>query len=188
MGEKEYVRKFTIRKKNQQEKNVSVSSELLRIAIDRYPELLPEFYAIMIKSSSPSWPLSEPLAKHREIPLEVKRKHLLKGISSGGKEHRNYALWGLMEIDPQQAEGILLKLIVQCPKTTRDEYWTDENARMSHFVAKSTNPKIWQTASTLIKRVDLGMRMEFISHLRPAKKCSPCHLPNLLQDIRCLCP
>lgn len=165
MGEKNYVAKFTIVKKEKNE--VSLSSDLLLIASDRYPELLPDFYNTTLKSKSQNWEVSHAIASSPKIPLETRKKILLKGIASRNLDHRHYALHQLWEIDQPAAEEILLRQIKKAPKTTKTEYWLDRNADLTLLVSQSRNPAIWKSTHDLLHRADLGMRMELISNLRP---------------------
>jgi hypothetical protein len=168
MGEKTYVAKNTLRKK--EENTVNISDELLAIAIDRYPELLPEFYKEVLRSKTHSWSLADPLAAHPELPFETRKDAMLKGIATGKEEHRNSALRGLWELDQPEAEAILLRLIRKGPKTTDDEYWTDQNASLTRFVSKSRSADIWKATHDYLHRSLLGMRMELISNLKPPEE------------------
>ncbi|YCM42956.1 hypothetical protein V2O64_16735 [Verrucomicrobiaceae bacterium 227] len=167
IGEKEYVARNTLRKK---EKNtVNISDELLAIAIDRYPELLPGIYQDILRSKTHSWPLATALAAHTEIPFQTRKTAILKGIATDKEAHRNAALQGLWELDRPEAEAILLRLIEKGPKTTDDEYWTDQNAALTRFVSRSHSPKIWKSSHDYLHRSLLGMRMELISNLKPSE-------------------
>lgn len=167
MGERNYISKHTLTKR--EKKKVTISEELLLIAVDRYPDLLPQFYTTILKTKTHSWTISDPLSTHPKIPLATRKKLLLKGIATGAPEHRNAALSGLLEIDRDAGEEILLRLIKKGPKTTKDEYWTDQNASLTRFVSKSKNPAIWKSTHDYLHRSLLGMRMELISNLRPPK-------------------
>jgi len=165
IGEKDYVRQHTVRKAEKSE--VELSSDLLAISKLRYPDLIPGFYAQVLRSKTYSHEVAEALGGHPEIALETRKKLLLKAISGGREEHRNSALWVLFDLDREKAESLVLALIKKGPRTTQGKYWTDQNASLSQFVSKSANLDLWNAVEKYIERGLLGMRMELISNLRP---------------------
>lgn len=165
MGEREYVKRYTIREG--EEKKIYLSEDLLTISEARYPELIPQFYVDILKTKHQSYDVVAALGGHPRIPIETQKKLLLQGIASGKEEHRNSALRELIKLDPGEGEALLLKLIKNGPKTTRGEYWTDQNAGLTRFVSESTNLEIWKATETYVHRALLGMRMELLSNLSP---------------------
>ena len=148
-------------------KKIELSNDLLLIAEARYPDLIPGFYSFLLRTKHQSYDVAEALADHPRIPMEIRRKLLLQGVATGKEEHRNAALRELFKIDPGKAEELLLGLIKKGPKTTRSEYWIDQNASLTHFVSRSTNREIWLATEKYIYRALLGMRMELLDHLSP---------------------
>ncbi len=165
MGEKAYVKRYTVTEG--EKKKIELSNDLLLIAAARYPDLIPGFYSSLLKTKHQSYDVAGALGGHPRIPMETRKKLLLQGVATEKDEHRNSALRQLFQIDSKKAEALLLGLIKKGPKTTRGEYWTDQNARLTHFVSKTTNREIWLATEKYINRALLGMRMELLDHLSP---------------------
>jgi hypothetical protein len=166
MGEKAYVSAHTIHVDNGGE--VSLSSELLTIAEARYADLLPGFYQRILKTSASSWPIAEAYVKS-DAPLEQKLELLNKAIATNHQQHRNGALRLLRDLSEVTADGQLLRILKSAPRTAKEEYWIDQDARLGGLVSNSTDKDVWNAFHGLLDRADLGMQMELIDHLKPAK-------------------
>ena len=166
LGEKGYVSANTIR--IDKEGKVHLSLELLEIAKARYEDLLPGFYKKIIKTSGSSYPIAAALAGS-DAPREVKLKLLNLGIATNHEEHRNDALRFFQDLDASKADSQLLRILIAAPKTAKEEYWIDQDARLGALVSRSTDMNVWNAFHALLDRADLGMQMELIDHLNPPK-------------------
>jgi hypothetical protein len=170
IGEEAYVSKHTIKPKKDNE--FSVSDELLRIAQERYPHLLPGFYERSLKTSSQSWPLASAFVDS-DAPIGRKLELLEKAIATNHEAHRNTALSHLQGLRPDLADKHLIRLLSKAPPTARKEYWTDQDAALGRMVSRSENEEVWAAFHGLLGRADLGMRMELIDNLKPPKDAPP---------------
>lgn len=170
MGEKAYVANHTITPV--QKDGATLSSELLLLAKERYPELLPDLYKAALKTSVPSWPIAEALVGSN-APIEQKLSLLSAGIASNHRSHRNSALSLLQSLNVGLADEQLIRLLKNAPKTVKEEYWTDQDAGLGRLVSVSVNVEVWNAFHGLLKRADLGMQMELIDHLEPARDAPP---------------
>jgi hypothetical protein len=169
-GEETYVRLNTVKGTK---KDVNLSLELLLIARERYPDLIPTFYQTLLKTDEPSWPVADALLKGHTTPQPQKIELLLAGIKTNKEAHRNTALEALQQLDPGLADEQLLRLLKKAPKTSKGEYWTDQDATLGSLVSSSAAPLVWQELHNLLDRCDLGMRMELIHNLSPSPKAPP---------------
>ena len=117
MGERAYVEKKTFVPGGKN--GGRLSYELLLIARHRYPELLPKFYKMLLKTSRQSWPVAEALAEMPSIPAAEKVKMFLAGIATNHEAHRNAALKFLQGLDTRLADEQILRLLRKAPKTPR---------------------------------------------------------------------
>lgn len=168
LGEKAYVAKHTI--VLDKKKEAKISQELLLIAQERYPDLLPGFYQSLLKTSQQSWPVAEALMATTKIPVEQKVTLFQAGIATKRDAHRNNALTHLQKLNVSLAEEHIIRLLKNAPRTTKDEYWTDKDAQLTVMVSRSINPQVWSEARRYIARADLGMRMELIDNLKPPRE------------------
>ncbi|MFT5906387.1 MAG: hypothetical protein ACI9E1_001995 [Cryomorphaceae bacterium] len=166
LGEKKYVEKYTL---VSHKDGLRLSSELLMLATDRYPELIPKLYRKAISSKMHSWPIAKSLVFQPHISTEVKIDLLTKAIATEKDEHRNSALRGLIKLKSKKAHTILVKLIKNASKTTKTEYWKEQNTYLARMVSQTNNIELWNAIVAFIHRADLGMRMQLISRLRPNK-------------------
>ncbi len=165
LGEEQYVKKYTVAFDT--EKKPRLSFALLLLARERYPHLLPDIYRAILKTSHFGWPVAEAMVESKAVAKEEKIQLLLAAVATDSEAHRNDGLRYLRKLDPVLADIKLLQALSKAPSTTKKEYWVDQDAGLSRFVSLSTNPDVWKTFHTLLGRVDLGMRMELISHLEP---------------------
>ncbi|HSJ03856.1 MAG TPA: hypothetical protein VK956_15445, partial [Verrucomicrobium sp.] len=166
-GEETYVRLNTVKGAK---KDVNLSFELLLIARERFPDLIPTFYQTLLKTDEPSWPVTDALLKSNAIPQPRKIELLLAGIKTNKEAHRNTALQALQQLDPGLADEQLHRLLKKAPKTSKGEYWTDQDATLGSLVSSSSSLQVWQELHLLLSRCDLGMRMELIHTLDPSPK------------------
>lgn len=166
MGEKAYVSAHTIDIDKSGE--VRLSHELLVIAEERYAELLPGFYKRILKTSASSWPVAEAFVKS-DAPPEQKLELLNAGIATNHQQHRNGALRHLRDLNEAAADGQLLRLLRNAPRTAKEAYWIDQDAGLGGLVSTSADKDVWNALHGLLDRADLGMQMELIDHLKPAK-------------------
>jgi hypothetical protein len=180
MGEQAYVKQHTVAAND--EGDPQISFELLLLAEEKYPALLPDFYETLLKSSCSSWPVAEALVRCDTVPRPRKLQLLQAGIATHHREHRNYALDSLQKLDPALADAQLLTLLKQAPNTAADEFWTDHDANLGREVSRSHDPKVWRALDSLLDRADLGMRMELIHHLSPPRD-APAEILRSFHDI-----
>ncbi len=64
LGEKKYVAKYTL---VSSKRKLKLSTEMLMLAADRYPELIPKLYQKAISSKMHSWPIAEALVSQPDI-------------------------------------------------------------------------------------------------------------------------
>lgn len=165
IGEEAYVKKNCV--VVDEEHNASVSIELLLLAEVRYPALLPELCQSLLRTSTPSSPVFEAIARSDGLPRDRKLEILEQGIATNNQSHRNAALGYLQDIDPSLADEYLLRLLEEAPSTAKGEYWTDQDANLGRYVSNSRDPEVWRAFHALLERADLGMRMELISNTHP---------------------
>lgn len=171
MGEEAYVEKYAVVR--DKDGKLSLSNELLIIANDRYPELLPKFYQTCLKMPHSSGAVDGFLAANDALPL-LKRIELLKqGVATNVSAHRNSAIRLLSDLDPALADELLLKIVKNAPNSASEDYWLDQDANLGGLVSRTSDLEVWRALDALIKRADLGMRMELIDHLEPKGESSP---------------
>lgn len=166
LGEEAYIKKHIVA--HWTDKNGDyLSTELLLLARERYPALLPGIYRSVLTTSATSWPVAEALTESTAIAREQKIELLKAAIATNSEAHRNDALRYLRNLDPELADTKLLQILKKAPNTAKDAYWTDQDANLGRFVSVSLNRDVWSAFHTLLDRVDMGMRMELIDHLNP---------------------
>jgi|GEM_PF-1472545 len=180
LGEEAYVQKNTV--VLDKDGNASLNYELLLLARERYPALLPDFYRTILKSSLPSAPVMEAIIESKVVPPEEVIQLLEAGIATNSEAHRNSALGNLRNLDTAIADKYLLRLLKDCPKSAKEDYWTDQDANLGSFVAKSRSPEVWQAFHLLLDRADLGMRMELIDDIFPPRD-APHAILDSFQEI-----
>lgn len=94
-------------------------------------------------------------------------------LGTNKEAHRNTALEALQQLDPGLADEQLLRLLKKAPKTSKGEYWTDQDATLGILVSSSAALFVWQELHNLLDRYDMGMRMELIHSLSPSRKAPP---------------
>jgi len=170
LGEEAYVKKYTVVVGN--ENNSRLSYELLLLASERYPAVLPEVYQTLLKSSLPSETVVVAFIQSDTLSREEKVELLRAGIATNHWAHRNSALSHLRDLNPAIADAHLIELLKKAPNTPDDEYWVDQDANLGRFVSQSPDLEVWRALHALIDRADLGMRMQLIEHLFPAHDAS----------------
>jgi len=180
MGERAYIEKYTIA--FSEKGKLRLSEELLMIADARYPDLLEPLYLTSLKSPDQSGSLKGTLAHNETIPLPDRTNLLRKGVATNQPAHRNSSLRLIRDLDEKLADQLLLDVILNAPKTAREEYWLDQDAALGQLVSKSTDREVWKAISNLIEKADLGMRMELIDHLAPDKE-APQHCKEAYLNV-----
>ena len=142
LGEEAYVRENTVVLEKDQ--SARLSYELLLLARERYPALLPGLYQKLLKTSRPSWPVVKAIIQSKTLPQEKLVELLQAGIATNHAAHRNSALGDLRELNPALADEHLLRLLKMAPRTAKAEYWTDQDANLGRFVSKSLEADVWQ--------------------------------------------
>ncbi len=171
MGEQAYVKQYTVTV--DEEKHASLSDELLLLAEERYPALLPEFCRRFLPTPTPSWPAFEALMRSDTFTRDQKRQLLEEAIATNHDAHRNSALDLLQTLDPTLADKRLLKLLKEATPAPQGDYWTDQDANLSRYVSDSSDLEVWREFLALLDRADLGMRMELIDNLHPPHDAPP---------------
>jgi len=166
LGEEAYIKKHIVALRTDKQGDY-LSPELLLLAQERYPALLPGIYQSVLKTSAPSGPVAEALTEGIAIAGEQKIELLQAAIATNSVAHRNDALRLLRNLDLELADAKLLQLLKKAPSTAKDAYWTDQDASLGWFVSVSSNADVWKAFHALLERADLGMRMELIDHLNP---------------------
>jgi hypothetical protein len=179
-GERDYVAANLLRPdKNSDEKGAYIiSEELLIIAADRYPDCLPGIYRKLLASPTSSHDVAGAIADSKVITGAEKEALFAKAVAQGRDGHRNPALAHLLDLDPAKNEARLIHLLDRCPKTPKRDYWLDQDPELAQFVSKSVNPAVWEALHRTLRRVDLGMRMEMIDDLDPARDAPPAVLAS----------
>lgn len=179
MGEEKYAEEFVFTR--DRFGNWSLSEPLLIIVVDRYPQMLPEIYRRMLKTSYVSWSVADEVMKSNTLSAAQKIQLMREAVATNNEAHRNEALKHLRSLDSSYFESELIRLLKQAPNSATKEYWTDKNAGLSRMVSNSDNPHVWATLYELIDRADLGMTMELIDHLYPRRDAPPAVLKTYHQ-------
>jgi hypothetical protein len=180
LGEKAYVKKYTV--VLGEGKDATLSDELLLLAENRYPTFLAGFHTALLKTSCPSWPVLDAIAKSDAYSKQQKIEFAEEAIATNDEAHRNSAIDRLRKLDPALADAQLLKLLKQAPNMAAGEYWTDQDAGLGYFVSESVDAQVWLALDALLQRADLGMRMELIDHLLPPHD-APANILRSFQSI-----
>ena len=170
MGERAYVAKYAV--VHTAGGGAKLSRELLLIAQERYPDLIPELYTAILQTSSSSYDIAEAVVRsnlHTEKKLEL----LDSAIKTNSESHRNFALRFLQEINGDAADIHLIRILKNASGTTKGEYRKDQDAVLGVLVGKSQNQQVWTAFHDLLDRSDLGMQMELIDQLYPPSNSPP---------------
>lgn len=101
LGEKAYIEKyFVVHDENNRPR---MSDELLLLARERYPAIVPDLYRSILKTSLPSTPVVEAFMSNPALPRARKIELLEMGIATNAGLHREPALRCLRKIDRARA-------------------------------------------------------------------------------------
>lgn len=137
---------------------------ILSVIAARYPQDLPRIYLDLLDNHPKlqSGPLCECIA-HLDIPREKKIELFLHATQNANLEHRRLALRKLKDLDEKLFAAILIQNLNAIPKTPEGAYWNCREAAFVHLVMESSDPMVWAALLTTAKRVDAGLRMEFLN-------------------------
>lgn len=97
--------------------------------------------------------------------IEVVKK-LKEFAGRGSLGNRLGVLQELARVDEAACAKILLPLIRSLPSDIQGgEYWTCEEARVSHVVMELDNEEVWREFQSVAKRCSIGLRMEMMNPL-----------------------
>ena len=80
LGEQEYVKQRTIRRDGNGQ--ATLSNELLLLASERYPALLPGIYQAVLETTVPSWPVADAVMKSKTISRDQRLALLQSAIAT----------------------------------------------------------------------------------------------------------
>jgi len=141
-------------------------SLMLRIISKKYPQHLPALYKTVLNERPQVYgrPLAEAVAAS-PLSDSNKRELFLEASRHENLEHRRVGLRHLQKHDPEQFHAILLATLEALPKTPTEPYWRCPEAGFAQLVALTDDARAWKMLEKVIRRSDVGLRMEFLNCL-----------------------
>jgi hypothetical protein len=140
------------------------NTRMLEILARKYPRRLPTVYQTILadRPKVESWPVAKAIAESA-LPADQKRAVFLEAAKTMDLLHRRSALDHLRPLDPARFHAILLATLEALPRTPAEPYWSCPEAKYAHVVLATDDARVWKAFEVTAKRVDVGLRMEFLN-------------------------
>lgn len=132
----------------------------------KYPRRLPEVYHRMLKDHPQmyGWELGEVVA-NSTLPKETKRDLFFEATRCSGAHIRIDGLSRLLDVDRPKGLEILLAELDRLPETPDGEYWSCPESAIGSLARRVNEPAAWAALEKTARRVDVGLRMEFLNNM-----------------------
>jgi hypothetical protein len=140
---------------------------MLEIIGQKCPQRLPALYrrALGEQSESCAGEVAFSVA-NSSLSRETKREVLLKGTHAKSLQTRLYAIGNLRNIDPGKSLELLLSESEKIPKVPNEEFWRCPETEIAVMAHHWNEPAAWTALEKTAKRVDVGLRVEFLGAVR----------------------
>jgi hypothetical protein len=131
------------------------------IIAHRYPQHLPTLYRKLLaeRSKLSSHSLVKGIAESA-LPREVKIELLLEGAAHPDLACQFPALGQLQELEADESDEILLKILASLPSTTGKPVWLCREGRVAIYVGRSRSVAVWQAFTAFAKGAHVSLRLQ----------------------------
>jgi hypothetical protein len=136
---------------------------MLCVIAHKYPKQLAPIYQQLLEDRADmyGWEIADAVAKS-SLLQQTKKELFAKAAVNKSLTIRLDAVNHLRELDKENALKLLLKEVGNLPAIPDEEFWCCPESRVAHLVRNWNEPSAWDALEATAKRVDVGLRMEFI--------------------------